>query len=424
MGIGPIQKEGETMRRNGWALVGVLAILALAGCGERQELETQAFVSVIGLDQGEQDHQVNVTFQISNPQVNTTQSAEAQKEPPSDIVTITAVDLLSAKELAQSSLSREITFSHLQTIIVGENLAKGDLFSHVIGSAIVDPEMRREAVLIVSKEPAEAFIHANTPTMETRPHKYYEFMEDNWRKTGFSPVSNLNTFFQRTEGELFLAAYATTERDSVGTKHDDEYLAGEVPQASGDPVQMIGSAIMQKGKMVGTLNGEETRISQLLRKKNLIETMTTTFPDPLNENYRISLIMNQSAHTEIKVNTDRSPVKIRVNVPVQVKVNSNIALEDFTTSQKRRDALKNTVKENMEQASDSLIKKLQEEYTGEPFVWYATARKNFWTVEEFEEFDWGEKFKKADVDIDYEVSIVSFGEQLRPPAFKKLKEGK
>ncbi|MFC7366289.1 MULTISPECIES: Ger(x)C family spore germination protein [Bhargavaea] len=413
------------MRWNGWKLGMVLVILLLvSGCGERRELETSAFVSVIGLDKAEQDHQVKVTFQISNPQVNTTQSAEAQKEPPSDIVTITSVDLLSAKELAQSSLSREITFSHLQTIIVGEELARDDLFKHIIGSAIIDPEMRRETIMIVSKERAQAFIHANKPTMETRPHKYYQFMEDNWRKTGFSPVSNLNAFFQRTEGELFLAAYATAERDPIGIRHDDDYSAGEVPQDSGDPVQMIGSAVMQEGKMVGMLNGEETRISQLLRRKNLIETMTAEFPDPLNENYQISLVLNQSSHTEIEVDTDRSPVKIDVKVPLQVKVNSNIALEDFTASQKRRDALREMVKEKMEEASDSLIKKLQENYTGEPFVWYATARRNFWTVSGFENFEWGEKFKEADVDLHYEVSVTSFGEQLSPPAFKKFEEDK
>ncbi|MET3576689.1 Ger(x)C family spore germination protein [Bhargavaea ullalensis] len=407
------------MKKYGWPIGMLVLVLFLTGCSERQELEKQAFVAVIGLDKGEKEHQIEVTFQISNPQVNTTQSAEAQNEEPSNIVTITAVDLLSAKELVQTSLSREITFSHLRTIIVGEKLAKEDLFRHVIGSAIIDPEMRREAIMIVSKEPAQDFIHANKPTMETRPHKYYEFMEDNWKNTGFVPISNLNVFFQRTEGELFLAGYATAQKDPEYEKNDDTYLAGEVPQSGGDPVEMIGSAVMQKGRMVGTLNGEETRLSLLLRRKNLLKTMITTFPDPLNEDYRISVVVGQGPKTKVKVNTDRSPPEVDVVVPIVLKINSNIALEDYTVSKQRQEALKKMVKTKMEQASGELIEKIQEEYKGEPFVWYATARKNFRTTGDFERYDWGEQFKKADVHVSFEVTIESFGEQLRPPTLNK-----
>lgn len=408
------------MKKGLWATGFLLFVLFLSGCGDRSELERQAFVVTIGLDKGEEEHQVEVTFQVANPQVNTTQGAEAQNEKPSDTFTITADDLLSAKELAQSSLSREMTFSHLQTIIVGEDLAQDNLFHRIISSAMIDPEMRREAIMMVSKEPAQEFINANRPTMETRPHKYYEFMEDSWRKTGYVPISNLNIFFQRTDGELFLAAYATAQRDPKHGVDEDAFLAGEVPQKGGDPVQIIGSAVMHSGKMVGKLNGEETRIAQLLRYHNLIKTMTASFPDPNNEEYRVTVIMNQKSHTRIKVDTDQSPLKIEVEVPVRVQINSNLSLVDYTTSKKKRDHLKKSIEKDMEKASDSLIDKLQEEFVGEPFVWYAHARKDFWTAKDYVDYNWGQKFKDAQVDISYDVTIINYGEQLRPPTLEKL----
>lgn len=407
------------MKRIGWKFGLLLAVLFLAGCGERLELEQQAFVVAIGLDKGEKGNLVELTFQISNPQVNTSQAAEAQTEPPSDIVTIAATDLLSAKELAQSSLSRKITFSHLETIIIGEELAKDDLFNNVIGSAIIDPEMRREAMMIVSKEPAQDFIHANKPTMETRPHKYYAFMENNWEHTGYVPLSNLNTFFQRTDDELFLAAYATAQSDRKDQEDDDTYLAGEVPQTSGDPVQMIGSAILQRGRMVGTLDGEETRFSLLLRRKNLIENMTASFPDPTNEEYRLSVVFTRTENTKIRVDTDRSPAKIAVTVPMKMRINSNLSLQDYTRDKGKQKELIASVEERLEKKSDELIAKLQEEYGGEPFVWYAAARKHFWTMKQFEEYNWEKHFAKADVDIDFVIEIDSFGEQIRPPTLKK-----
>ena len=407
------------MTRIGWKLGILLAVLFLAGCGERLELEQQAFVVAIGLDKGEKGNLIEVTFQISNPQVNTSQAAESQTEPPADIVTITAPDLLAAKELAQSSLSRKITFSHLETIIIGEELAKDELFNNVIGSAIIDPEMRREAMMIISKEPAQDFIHANKPTMETRPHKYYAFMEGNWEHTGYVPLSNLNTFYQRTDDELFLAAYASAQSEPKEHEDDDTYLAGEVPQASGDPVQMIGSAILQRGRMVGTLNGEETRFSLLLRRKNLIESMTASFPDPTKEEYRLSVVFSRTENTKIRIDTDRSPAKIDVTVPLKMRINSNLSLQDFTQNKDQQKKLVKSVEERLEKKSDELIEKLQEEYKGEPFVWYAAARKNFWTMKQFEDYDWDRQFTEADVDINFIIEIESFGEQIRPPTLEK-----
>ncbi|KZE37160.1 spore gernimation protein GerC [Bhargavaea cecembensis] len=407
------------MRRIGWKLGIVLAALFLSGCGERLELEMQAFVVAIGLDKAEKENLIEVTFQISNPQVNTSQAAEAQKEPPADIVTITAPDLLSAKEMAQSSLPRKITFSHLETILIGEELARDKLFKHIIGSAIIDPEMRREAMMIVTKEPAKDFIKNNNPTMETRPHKYYEFIRQNWKHTGYVPLSNLNTFYQRTDHELFLAVYATAQRDPEEHENDDTYLAGQVPQSSGDPVQMMGSAILRNGQMIGTLDGEETRLSQLLRRKNLIEAMTASFPDPANEEYRISVVFNRSENSKIRVNTDRSPAKVEVMVPMKMRINSNLSLEDYTRNEERQKRLVKAVEERLEKKSDELVMKLQEEYGGEPFVWYAATRKNFWTMKQFEDYGWSEHFTEADVDIDFEIEIESFGEQIRPPSLKQ-----
>lgn len=406
------------MRRIGWKVGMLFAVLFLAGCGERLELEQQAFVVAIGLDKGEKRNLIDVTFQISNPQVNTSQAAEAQTEPPSDIVTITAPDLLSAKELAQSSLSRKITFSHLKTIIIGEELARDDLFKHVIGSAIIDPEMRREAMMIISKEPAQDFIHQNKPTMETRPHKYYAFMEGNWEHTGYVPLSDLNTFYQRTDGELFLAAYATAQTEPEEHEDDDKYLAGEVPQLSGDPVQMIGSAILQKGRMIGTLDGEETRYSLLLRRKNLIESMTASFPDPTKEEYRLTVVFSRTENTKIRIDTDRSPAKIDVNVPLKMRINSNLSLQDFTRNKDQQKELVEPVEERLEKRAEKLVEKMQE-HGGEPFVWYAAARKNFWTMKQFEEYNWEKHFTEADVDINFEIEIDSFGEQIRPPNLKK-----
>lgn len=394
------------------------SILILAGCGDKEELERQAFVIAIGMDKDEKDHLISVTFQIANPQFNTSQAAEAQNEPPSDIMSVSAPDILSAKELAQSSLSRKVTFAHLRTIIVGEQFAKTNTFRHIIDSAIIDPELRREAILIVSKEKASDFIHNNKPTLETRPHKYYEFMQERWNSTGFVPKSSLNSFFQRVEGELALLIYATAKRNETDHSNEDTYKAGQVPQKAGDPVQMIGSAVLQNRKMIGTLNGEETRMALLMRRKSPINSFVASFKDPLNDNFRISARIIKDGHTKIDVSTNQEPAKINVSIPIKLQVRSNPGLINYTTNEKNQNILKKSIEKQMEQQAKNLIKKTQTEYKGEPFVWYINARKQFWTMKDFQKYDWEKHYRDAEVDVNFKVTIENFGEQLRPPRIK------
>jgi len=89
----------------------LLFSLLLSGCWDAVELEEQAYVVAIGMDEGE-DNQLEITFQIGNPQVGSSDRANADREPASEIITLVAPDKISARDLANVSVSRKLTFSH------------------------------------------------------------------------------------------------------------------------------------------------------------------------------------------------------------------------------------------------------------------------------------------------------------------------
>lgn len=389
-------------------------IILLTACGDMNELEKQAHVVVIGLDLGPKDHLVNVTFQIANPQVGTTQRSETQMEPPSDVLTFTADDIISAKEIANSVVSRKLTFSHLQTMIISEKLAKTSLNHHVIAASAGDPEMRREINVIVSKEEAAKFILKNKPKLETRPHKYYNFMMERWRDTGFVPYSTLNRYFQRLSGELFMASYATTERDQKVKDDEDDQLAGEVPQQSGDPVQMIGAAIFKEGKMIGKLTGEETRLILLLRRKALTDSFIISFPDPSNKDFRVSVRLLKPKTTKIKVIVKNGPPEVYVTVPLKVQILTIPSLTDYVLSVQNQQLLKQAMEDDLTKKTMKLIEKTQKEFGSEPFLWFLHARKNFWTLKQYDQFEWEEQYKDAKVHVKFDLVIESFGKQFKP----------
>lgn len=399
----------------------VTALFVLTGCWDKKELEERAYVVVVGLDKHETENYVEVTFQIANPQVGSSARGDEADEPPSEIITITATDISNAKELANSVVSRRMSFRHLETLIVGEELARSDLHHHVISSMIIEPEVRHSMSFIVSKEPAKQFIYANKSALETRPHKYFQYMRERWEDVGYVPDANLNRYFQRLGGELFLAAYATAEKlNNEPTNRG--YTAGEVPQQGGDPVQMIGSAVFQYGKMKGTLSGRETRIVLALREKATSRDAQDTFVDPLRENYPITAQITVVEPPKVKLNLKQNPVDIDVSLQVRLKFTSDLSLTDYSTNIKNQNILKKSLQEQMTKRTMETIKKTQDEFQSDPFLWHLKARRHFRTIQAFEEFDWEETYRNANVSVHYNVEIANFGEQTKPAKLRKPKK--
>lgn len=397
----------------------IMSTLLLCGCWDKLELEEQAYVVVLGLDLTE-EKLVKITFQIANPQVGSTDKSTAPNEPPSDTVTFTAPDVLSAKELANSVVTRKLSFAHLRTLVIGEELARSQLLSRIIGSALRDPELRREINVIVSREKSYEFIHNNKPKLETRPHKYYAFMQQRWRDTGHVPYATLNRYLQRVHGELFLTIYGTTERLAVKPKaNEDEYAAGEIPQIAGDPVQIMGSAVLKNGVMIGTLTGEETRQALLLRKKTLNHVFVNSYPDPIKKDSRVTVRLIKNGISKIKIDVKQDPPAVDVNVPIKAQVLSIPSSINYITDVEKQGMLTKLLKAELVKQSNHIIAKSQREFKGEPFVWYLEARKQFWTLEEYNKYDWEKKFTTAKVNVNFDVKLESFGKQLKPQRIEK-----
>ncbi|MFK4996769.1 hypothetical protein ACI2OX_02220 [Bacillus sp. N9] len=48
------------------------------------------------------------------------------------------------------------------------------------------------------------------------------------------------------------------------------------------------------------------------------------------------------------------------------------------------------------------------------------ARRTFWTIKDYNEYNWPYQYSKANVKVHYKVKIESLGEQLVPETIKKM----
>lgn len=408
-------------------------VCLLSGCWDKKELEQMSYTTAIGLDipEGidiEERQAVDVTFQFSNPKLNL-KGAKAEKDDLQlNIVTLTAPDFVTAKNMANSFVTRQISFAHAKTIIVSEELANTDLFYRFLGSAIKEREVRREMSIIVSEGKAAEFIRKNNPELKIMPHKYYQFIIERSVETGLVPESTINRLLAITDGDadLFLAIYGAVSKKSNGEgfKEEDQYYAGNVPKKGGNPVQLIGSAVFKEGKMIGKLTGEETRGILLLDNTSKVQDMFTSYKDPLDEKYKIAARIKKKTATEVNVKLrKKGPPKIDVKVPIEVELLSVPSMKNYSEDLENQQILIKTIEKEIEKNLFALVEKSQTEFKSDPFYWSLHARPLFSSVKDYENWDWTNKqYPFADITVAVEVELTSFGKQLKESEMEKVRD--
>jgi spore germination protein KC len=410
----------------------LILVCLLTGCWDRKELEQMSYTTAIGLDIPEgvnlkEMQAVDVTFQFSNPKLNIKGATGQEDKGERNIITLTAPDFITAKNMANSFVTRQISFSHAKTIVVSEELAKSDMFFRFIGTALKEREVRRETSIIVSEGRASEFIRKNKPEMMIRPHKYYQFIIDRSVETGLVPEATINRLFAITDGDadLFLAISGSVseKREGSSFQEEDQYIAGSVPKKGGNPVQLIGSAVFKEGKMIGKLTGEETRVSLLLDNTSRIEDMFVSFNDPIERNYKIAVRVKKKTATDINIKLRKGPPKISVKVPLEVELLSVPSMVDYAGDMKKQMILKKWIAKEIENNMIALVEKTQKVFKSEPFYWSLAVRPLFSTTKEYEEWDWTNKnYPFADITIDVQVDIIGFGKQLKESEMEKVKD--
>ncbi|RUL52089.1 Ger(x)C family spore germination protein [Lysinibacillus antri] len=396
----------------------------LGGCWNQTYLDQRAFVIAIGLDKGEKENETKITYLIANPELSKQEAGS--NEPNREIISFTAPDLQTSRNLANTVVAKELSYSLLSLIIVSEDFAKNKEFIRWIYDVTKGEEVSRNIPIIVTPESTSTFLKNNDPKLETRIHKYFELILQFGSENGFIPATKLHAYFRIMEekGDLFLSPYATTEFNG-NPKNDggeDNLIAGEF-EVGGftNKTQFLGSAVFKHGKMIGKLNAEETRLAILLNDTIDMAEILATFPDPFNEKYRIGTRISKKESNTVKMDLKRSIPTIDVTVPLYVDILSNHSMVNYEKQPEKRKQLKKHMEEKLIETINELIKKTQEDFKGQPFGWSLYARKEFLTIKEYEAYDWMKNYPNMDVKVKVNIIFGKFGRQSETPEFEEVK---
>lgn len=419
----------ETMTYKKLMFLFLFTLPLLTSCYDKIELEQQSYVVALGIDKGEDEGSYTFSFQIANPEVGSTMATAGSSEEPEETVSILGSDIITATSLANSFVTKKIMLDHMKIIVVSEEVARSEDFIRVIQSASRIPQIRGSVQIIVSKEGASQFLEKNKPTMETRPHKYFQYMLQRAQQTGIIPDADIHRFFQITEGDadLFLAIYATTtkEENKTNKKGDHDYLAGQIPKQGGNPTQFMGSAVFKEGMMIDTLTGEDTRLCNILDKTVDMDELFMSFPDPVKPTYQVGFNYAQSSEPKVSIDSDNKAnhASIDVVVPFELEIIAIPSMVDYALNQDDQNQLIQKFERTIEAKTNQLITKSQETYGSDPFYWSLYIRKFFKDVPAYEKGDWNKKiYPNAAIHVDYQLKRLTFGKMINDSKIDEVRD--
>jgi len=196
------------------------------------------------------------------------------------------------------------------------------------------------------------------------------------------------------------------------------YFAGELPVSGANKAQIMGTAVFRGSKMVGTINGEETRYYLMLRGD--FENGFFTFVDP---------VIHEPALIGFTVHQARSPKYVtNINEDGTVTIDVDIYLEaDLSAMLKginyENPDLKPIIEEAfsmyIQQGCQNLIKRTQEEFKADIFSFGYRLKHHFWTVQTWRDFNWLERYPEAQVSVTVHTRVRRTGLVLKTSPSKE-----
>jgi len=397
------------------ALLPAISALALAGCWDARELEEYAFVTVVGIDVGERDDTIRVTYQISKPRNFSSKESATSAENATEIVSLETRSLYASRNLVNVSTSRVLTLVQAKVLIVSEAFARRGNLLLELESLVRERDFRRDIILITCKGSAEEFIRENKPQLEKAPYRYYELITQTDSSTGLVPDTQLHDFMVASEGSdrtalTMLAGIREDDEREAQVENLNDLTAGELRLEGKNKAQFLGAAVYKDQKLIGLLTGEETRMTQLVQGK--VKQFNMYVEDPDDDGKIIALLARQQRQPNVRIDPFSDPIRVSIRIELDADLAGQQNPSRPVTSYEYIARLERAVEEQIREQLEDVVEKSQNELESDFFGLYQTARLQCMTERCWKNVKWERRFVEADIEIDVRTHIRRTGKQL------------
>ena len=274
-------------------------------------------------------------------------------------------------------------------------------------------DIRPNIYFAVSKGSASEFLNAVNPKTEVNPVRYYTMIFEN----------DYSGFIPQNMGRDFYIFYGSEEKSTViplcsvsKNRHKEEYaefgyqyevedyIAGEIP-AEGGGIQIAGMAVFSGDRKVEEYGDIETEIFNILTGEYQSSYVSYYFDDK----EPITVMQQQKSKPKISVEAKTDTPKIKITVYLEAQLSSGT---DNGKIEKELEAFSDRAAEEIKSQAESFLNETSAR--GTDVVGFGSyAKRNFKTIQEFQDYDWSERYKNAEFEVKVQFSVLGTGLVVR-----------
>ena len=438
----------------------LVLLFSLTGCYDADEPNDIVYVMALGVDRGAHAGEYTFAIQFARPtQISGGASEEGGPggEEAFGIVTVNAPTIYSGINLANHIVSKRFTLAHMKLIVFSEEVAKQGVLD-MADTIARSSDIRPNIYLCVAKGEAKAYLEGIHPVMEVNPEKYYQLIFEN-EYSGFVPKNlSQDFYFYMTSEEknsvLPLAAVEEgTEKEEKGgqetkgageeTGSEDsggssggqpepggageeetardieineqgfeyrvkEYIAGNMDVEKQNKSEVMGLAVFDGDKMIGELNAIESELFSIASGQFKYRYTNFYSQDSPDDPTTLRLEQNRKPRYKVDVSGDHPKIDLEVFLVGDfVSISPYIFLENDIQNYEQE--ITGYVQEALEKFLDATARDLESDIVG--FGSY--AMRSFWTHQQFEAYNWLERYKDAEFHVEVRLKLRGTGLILR-----------
>lgn len=378
----------------------LLPIFLFTGCFNYRELNEIAIASAIGLDKTGDGYVVTIQVMNTKKASETGTSNEQLK-----FITFTTSGVTLQDAIRKSILdsSRRIYPNHVQTLIIGEDLAKNGI-SDVLDMFFRGVEFRKQTpVLIAKNSTAEEVLNVVTPLESLNSKNIRDGLSVDSKYLGIGDnisFEDLVGTFLDSNKEIILPSVSIN-----GTKSDGEKI--ENIETADPSVRLIESslAVFKGDHLVGFLDNKQSIDLNFVLNK--INNTILTYQCGDNK-YLSSEIMSNKTSVEFL----ESPLK------AHIKINGILSINEITCDMDLEDPvvideIEADLEEELKNDVYNTIKYIIEEYNSDVFGFRDFLYKNKTKYYKEIKDDWYDSiFPNMDIDVDVNFNLTGKGNAL------------
>lgn len=187
-----------------------------------------------------------------------------------------------------------------------------------------------------------------------------------------------------------------------------QYVAGDLDIKKQNDSEVIGSAVFKQDKMIGELSNIENEIYNILSGD--YNTGYSVIYSEKSPKSPATVRLEQKRKPIIKIDTSSNNPHIKIDVSLEgtfASVSSEYPVE------KEIEAFEKEAKEYISQAFLKFLNKTKNEFKSDLLGFGKHAKKSFLTYDDFEKYNWNEKYLNADFDLSLNFKVRRTGLIIR-----------